>query len=124
MREQVSVDTIMSRNPVRIESTATVDETIKEMKTKNVGKIVVTVDGRPRAIIEEWRLFTIDPTMRISDIIDRFPPITTIPRGTSIDEAKRLLTDKPALVVTGEKETDMLGILTIEDFVGWLKKAL
>ncbi len=118
----VPVDAIMRRDPVKIEATKTISDAVNAMKSNNVGKLVVTVNGRPSVIIEEWRVFSLNPVSKISEVLDRFQPVTTIPSGTPLDEAKRLLADKAALVVTGNDPSDILGIVTIEDFIGFLKR--
>lgn len=123
MQKPAPVDTEMTKNPVSIESTATVSDALNLMKQKGLEKIVVTVEGRPCAIIEEWRAYTVDTSKKISEVLDRFQPVTTISSGTTMDDAKRLLANKPALIVVGKNQTDMLGILTITDFVRFLKKS-
>jgi predicted transcriptional regulator len=123
MKNRVSVESLMTQKVIQIESEKTVADAIDEMKKTGVGKLVVTQKGRPLVLLEEWRIFSIDPAKKLEDVMKNLEPVTTILEGTPIDEAKRLLADKPALIVMSQ-ENKMIGIITIEDFIGYLKKAL
>jgi predicted transcriptional regulator len=123
MKNRVSVESLMTSNVVQIESDKTIADAIDEMKKTGVGKLVVTQKGRPLVLLEEWRIFSIDPAKKLEDVMKNLEPVTTIMEGTPIDEAKRLLADKPALIVMSQ-QNKMIGIITIEDFIGYLKKAL
>jgi predicted transcriptional regulator len=123
MKNRVSVESLMTQKVIQIESDKTVADAIDEMKKTGVGKLVVTQKGRPLVLLEEWRIFSIDPAKKLEDVMKNLEPVTTILEGTPIDEAKRLLADKPALIVMSQ-ENKMIGIITIEDFIGYLKKAL
>lgn len=124
MQKPIPVDSVMHRDVVTIDVNSKISDAIDKMKKYGIGKIVVTIDDRPSYLLEEWRVFTIDPNKTIKEVLDKFEPITTILSETPIDEAKRLLADRPAIVVLSRENNKMLGIVTIEDFIGYLKKSI
>lgn len=124
MQKPIPVDSVMHRDVVTIDVNSKISDAIDKMKKNGIGKIVVTIDDRPSYLLEEWRVFTIDPNKTIKEVLDKFEPITTILSETPIDEAKRLLSDRPAIVVLSRENNKMLGIVTLEDFIGYLKKSI
>jgi len=109
------VEDIM-RSPIySIEDTRKASEALDKMRGLRVKKIlVVTRDGSPKGVLEEWRIMKDDLDRQISELELSDPAY--VPAGTLLSDIQSDLRDKPAVYVhdPGDRRR-LLGIVTAYD---------
>ncbi len=109
------VEDIM-RSPIyMIEEGKKAGEALQEMRRLGVKKIlVVTRDGSPKGVLEEWRIMKTDMDRPIAEFELSDPGY--VPAGTLLSDIQSDLRDKPAVYVHDpENRKKLLGIVTAYD---------
>jgi CBS domain-containing protein len=113
---------VMSRDPVTVKPTETVDLASKLMKDRNIGSLIVVKNGEPVGIITEKDIVAkvvaedAKPSgVKVKQIMSS--PVKVIHPHESVENAARLMAEKRIrrLVVSDEKK--LLGIVTENDII-------
>ena len=123
-----TIESLMSKNVVTIESSATVRKAIQAMVEKDIGNVVVIERGRPVGILTERDVLKLSAegkdvlTTRVSDVMSGRPLITVTPEINALEALLIMHRNKIRRlpVTTGAK---LLGIVTENDLVHWVIEA-
>lgn len=104
-------------DPLTIGSTATLQNALGLMRNNGFSGLPVVDDGRLIGILTSRDLrFETRLDQRVADVMTRDP--ITVPEGTGVDEAKRILHKNriEKLLVTG-KDGTLVGLITVKDLL-------
>ncbi len=113
---------IMSKKLITLDSTVSVAEVAKIMDKNNVSCVVLTKNEKPQGIITERDLLSkvIVPNKRPSELAATeimTSPITMVSSRTPVDEIAKKMLDKKIRRVVVTNNNQLLGIITVTDFV-------
>jgi CBS domain-containing protein len=123
-QSMTNIEKIMTPIVVSLDRTRTPREVADLMTEREVGSVVVTKDGKPFGIVThtdivrwagKWPKLLDSPLEDIATV-----PLITAPRGTSVEDAARIMIEnriRKLPIVDGEK---LLGIVTITDLAVFL----
>ena len=105
------------KDPVTIESSRTVGDTLQLIKSKDISGFPVVEDGQIRGIVTYRDLWNVeDKSIVISEVMTSGEDLITAPYNTSFEEALKILADnrieKLPLV---DNSNNLKGLLTVKD---------
>ncbi len=120
---------IMSKKLITLDSTVSAFEIAKIMDKNNVSCVVLTKNEIPQGIITERDLLSkvIALNKRPSEFVATeimTTPITTVSSRTPVDEIAQKMLDKKIRRVVVMDNNQLLGIITVTDFVKHLNTIL
>ena len=123
MRDRVSdILAGKGRDLLTVESDASVYDAVKQMVERNVGSLLVTVDGRIEGIVTErdyLRRVTLegrtDRETHVSEIMSS--PLVVVTPETSVDECMSVMTDRRIRHVPVVDNGEIVGVVSIGDVV-------
>ncbi len=123
MRDRVSdILAGKGRDLLTVESDASVYDAVKQMVERNVGSLLVTVDGRIEGIVTErdyLRRVTLegrtDRETHVSEIMSS--PLVVVTPETSVDECMSVMTDRRIRHVPVVDGGEIVGVVSIGDVV-------
>jgi CBS domain-containing protein len=111
-----------SRDVLTIESDASVYDAVKRMVDRNVGSLLVTVNGRTEGIVTErdyLRRVTLegrnDRETPVAEIMSS--PMIVVTPETSVDECMSIMTDRRIRHVPVVDEGEIVAVVSIGDVV-------
>ncbi len=123
-----TLESLMSKNVVTIESSATVRKAIQAMVEKDIGNVVVIERGKPVGILTERDVMKLSAqgkdvlTTRVCDVMSGRPLITVTPEINALEALLIMHRNKiRRLPVT--QSGKLLGIITENDLVHWVIEA-
>ncbi len=121
MKFPSTVSDIMN-DVISIEGSSLIEAAAKKMIDSRIGSIIVTKDGKPKGIITRSDMLSRvivaykDPRIHITETV-MSSPLISIPKGTSILEAMRVMRDKNVTHLLIEENGDYVGIISEGDMV-------
>jgi CBS domain-containing protein len=122
MKYAIPVIEIMSKKPVTIGREATAEEVGRLMKERDVGSLLVVVDGRPLGIVTEKDLVTkvvaanLTPSaVKVSDIMSS--PVEQIHPHTEVLEAARRMAARRIRRLAVVDGQSLVGVVTENDIL-------
>jgi CBS domain-containing protein len=123
MRDRVSdILAGKGRDLLTVESDASVYDAVKQMVERNVGSLLVTVEGRIEGIVTErdyLRRVTLegrtDRETHVSEIMSS--PLVVVTPETSVDECMSVMTDRRIRHVPVVDNGEIVGVVSIGDVV-------
>ena len=115
------VDNFMT-TPVhaQIDEGATVKQALDMMSTLNTGILVVTQNGQPAYIVEDWKIEGEKMTTKLKNIDKKLlEPVHKVRSGTLLPSVTEQLGERTAVIIIDDQNR-MIGILTASDM--WAKK--
>jgi CBS domain-containing protein len=123
-----TIEQLMTRNVVTLESSEPVRKAIREMVQKDIGNVVVVERGKPVGILTERDVMKLSAegkdvlTTRVSDVMSGRPLITVTPEINALEALLIMHRNKiRRLPVT--QSGKLLGIVTENDLVHWVIEA-
>ncbi len=121
MKFPSTVSDIMN-DVISIEGSNLIEATAKKMIDNRIGSIIVTKDGKPKGIITRSDMLSRvivaykDPRVHLTETV-MSSPLISVPKGTSILEAMRVMRDKNVTHLLIEENKDYVGIISEGDMV-------
>ena len=113
---------VMSRNPVTVKPSETVDFASKLMKDRNIGSLVVVEDGKPVGIITEKDIVAkvvaedAKPSgVKVKEIMSS--PVKEVHPHESIEDAARLMAEHKIRRLVVSDKNKLVGIVTENDII-------
>lgn len=112
---------LMSKQPIKLQSSASVLEAARQMRSANVGAVIVEQDSKPCGIVTD-RDITVrvvadgkDPTKTLlSDVCSK--QLTQVSPDDDLDRAVQLMRDKAVRrVLVVDQQNRAIGILSLGD---------
>ena len=117
MRGSTIVDDIMTKEIVEIDEESFIHEAKELMTNHDLRKVIVTRNGKPAYVLEEWKTWGKDGNQKIKTIAGKLEPVFMIQSGTSLENVRQQLEEKPAIVVMDKERGKMVGVLTATDLM-------
>jgi CBS domain-containing protein len=123
-QSMTNIEKIMTPIVVSLDLTRTPREVADLMTEREVGSVVVTKDGKPFGIVThtdivrwagKWPKLLDSPLKDIATV-----PLITAPRGTSVEEAARIMIENRIRKLPIVDREKLLGIVTITDLAVFL----
>jgi CBS domain-containing protein len=115
-----SIRDVMTRDPVTIDANAPVVDAARQMKTRDIGDVVVLDGGRVAGVVTDRDIVVRavadakDPqTTRIADVCSR--DLVTVPSSASIEDAVRLMREHAVRRLPVVDDGRPVGIVSIGD---------
>jgi len=115
------VDNFMT-TPVfaQIDAESTVKQALDMMGTLKTEILVVTQNGQPAYIVEDWKIEGVTMTTKLKNIGQKLlEPVHKVRSGTTIPSVMEQLGERTAVIIIDEQDR-MIGILTASEV--WAKK--
>jgi predicted transcriptional regulator len=114
------VDNFMTTPVPQIDEGSTVKQALDMMRTLNTGILVVTQNGQPAYIVEDWKIEGETMTTKLKAIDQTLrEPVHKVRRGTLLASVTEQLGERTAVIIIDD-QNKMIGILTASDL--WAKK--
>ncbi len=114
------VDNFMTTPVPQIDEGATVNQALAMMGTLNTQILVVTKNGQPAYIVEDWKIEGEKMTTRLGNIDQKLlEPVHKVRSGTLLASVMEQLGERTAVIIIDDQNR-MIGILTASDM--WAKK--
>ena len=123
-----TIEQLMTRNVVTLESSEPVRKAIREMVQKDIGNVVVVERGKPVGILTERDVMKLSAegkdvlTTRVSDVMSGRPLITVTPEINAL-EALLIMHRNKIRRLPATQSGKLLGIVTENDLVHWVIEA-
>lgn len=115
------VDEIMTREVVTVKANETVASVARMMGKERIGSVLVEIDGVPKGIFTERDLLSniLAANASTESPVSNFAstPLVTIPSGSSIQEAAKLMAAKHVRRLPVMEDSRLIGIITARDLV-------
>lgn len=114
------VDNFMTTPVPQIDAGSTVRQALDMMHTLNTGILVVTQNGQPAYIVEDWKIEGEKMATKLMNIDKKLlEPVHKVRSGTPLPSVMEQLGEKTAVIIVDDQNR-MIGILTASDL--WAKK--
>ncbi len=121
-RARVPVLEVMSQSPVVVSPEDTVDRAASLMRTKEIGSLIVVLDGRPAGIITERDIVTkvaapgLAPRdVKVKDVMSA--PVVAIHPHAEVAEAARVMSDRKIRRLAVVDNGKLVGVITENDIL-------
>ncbi len=121
---KLRVGDYMTPDPISLDDKTNLQDAISIMAKKNIGNLVINIDGKPSTILTEREILSyiikegIIPEIQVKNVpTKRFAVVT--PKELVIDAAKRMLEEKKRLLVFEDEK--LVGIITVSDMLRGLR---
>jgi len=84
--------------------------------------LVVTRNGTPKYILEDWKIWGENETKKIEEIEGKLEEVFTVPAGTLLSYVRRELEERTAIVIREPDSPRIIGTLSAKDLHGQTKK--
>ena len=114
------VDNFMTTPVYQIDEGATVNQALAMMGTLNTQILVVTKNGQPAYIVEDWKIEGEEMKTKLKNIHQTLlEPVHKVRSGTLLPSVMEQLGERTAVIIIDDQNR-MIGILTASDI--WAKK--
>ena len=116
IKSNARVRDIMSRAVVTLDKDATLADADRVMKESRVDKIVITDDGIPTGVLQDWQTILPPKTNKISSI--QVSQVATTHSGAAVQDIRNQLGAVPAVVVyKSPSDKSIAGVVTAADLL-------
>lgn len=122
VREPELVDNFMTRRVGKIDENSSIRQAQKLMQSLETRILVITRDGKPVYILEDWKTWGVKMNKKIKDIKDELEPAYTVPSGTLLPSVMQQLRARTAIIINDKVDEKIIGILSASDLFGKAKK--